>query len=330
MKVSVIIPNFNGIHFLKPCLDSLKLEKDNINEVIIIDNGSTEDSVDFINNYRKDLKSNSYNDLKDSNDLKIELIENKENLGFSAAVNQGIKSSKSDFVFLLNNDVEIAENTILNLLNCINKSDKIFSVASKMIQYHNRDLIDDTGNMYTIVGFTKKLGLNKKVTTHTKDRNIFSACAGAALYRKSVFDEIGYFDEDFFAYMEDVDIGYRAQIFGYKNSYCPEAKVYHVGSGTSGSKYNEFKIKLAAKNNVIVPYKNMPSLQLIINIPFLLLGFFIKFLFFSIKGYGKVYLSGLKEGIKSLNSKNKIKYKNKYLRNYLNIEIQLIINIFKF
>jgi GT2 family glycosyltransferase len=339
MKVSVIIPNFNGIHFLKPCLDSLKLEKDNINEIIIIDNGSTDDSVDFINNYRKDLRSNSYNELKDSNDLKIELIENKENLGFSMAVNQGIKSSKSDFVFLLNNDVEIAENTILNLLKCINKSDKIFSVSSKMIQYNNRDLIDDAGDNYTILGWTKKRGDNKPLKGFNKSKIIFSSCAGAALYRKSIFGEIGLFDENFFAYMEDVDIGYRSNIFGYKNYYCPNAIVYHVGSGSTikttemkdssrkNNRYNEFKIKIAARNNIIVPYKNMPWPQLLLNSPFLFLGYLIKFFFFLSKGYGKTYLSGLIEGIKNLKNIKRIKY-NHNLKTYLKIELKLILNIF--
>jgi GT2 family glycosyltransferase len=316
MKVSIVIPNFNGKHFLNDCFKSLLKQKNQIEEIILVDNGSRDGSQDFIKKYME-----KYSFFK--------IIENEKNLGFSVAVNQGIEASKSDFVFLLNNDVEVDEYSIVNLLKCINSRPKIFSVASKMIQFNNRNLIDDAGDMYTILGHTKRLGFNKESTKYNSSKEIFSSCGGAALYRKSVFKEIGYFDESFFAYMEDVDIGYRGKIAGYKNLYCPKSKVYHVGSGSSGSQYNSFKIKLSAKNNVLVFYKNMPLPQLIINSPFLLLGFFIKFLFFSFKGYGKLYLSGLKKGINNLKKTNKTKYKHENLKNYLNIQIQLIMNTFK-
>ena len=117
-------------------------------------------------------------------------------------------------------------------------------------------------------------------SNYTKDDTVFTACAGAAIYRRSVFDEIGFFDESHFAYLEDIDIGYRAMIYGYKNCFCSSALVYHVGSGTSGSKYNTFKVKLSARNSVWLNYKNMPLLQLILNFLPLLLGYLVKYLFF--------------------------------------------------
>jgi len=323
MKVSVVIPNFNGKHFLNNCLNSLKHEEDYIHDVIIIDNGSTDGSQDFIKN--KIIN----NDIKNYFNFKIYLIENKDNLGFSKAVNQGIKKSYCELVFLINNDVELAKDCISNLIKCINSNEDIFSVATKMIQFANRELIDDAGDQYTIFGWTKKVGNNKNVANYKHPREIFSSCAGAALYKKSVFDEIGYFDENFFAYLEDVDIGFRALIEGYKNVYCPDAHVFHLGSGTSGSKYNEFKIKLAARNNVFVAYKNMPIPLLTLNFLFLSLGFFIKFLFFLIKGYGTVYLAGLFEGLRNLNKVNRTKYKNKNIKNYFKIELKLILNLFK-
>jgi GT2 family glycosyltransferase len=325
MKVSVIIPNFNGKHFLNNCLTSLIDQKDYINEVIIIDNGSSDGSQEFIKNKIKD----NLNIMDDIN-FKINLIENKKNLGFSTAVNQGIKYSICELVFLINNDVELDKDCIPNLIKCVISRDDIFSASSKMIQSDNRDLIDDAGDEYTIFGWTKKIGNNKNVANYTHSREIFSSCGGAALYKKAIFNEIGYFDENFFAYMEDVDIGYRALIEGYKNVYCPDARVFHIGSGTSGSKYNKFKIKLAARNNVFVPYKNMPIPQLIVNFLLLGLGFFIKFLFFLSKGYGKVYLAGLFEGWKNLNKVKRTKYKNKNIKNYFKIELKLILNVFKF
>lgn len=134
---------------------------------------------------------------------------------------------------------------------------------------------------------------------------IFTACAGAAIYRRSVFDEIGYFDENHFAYLEDIDIGYRARIYGYYNMYCPTALVYHVGSGTSGSKYNSFKVKLAARNNLYLNYKNMPALQLVLNFIPLAIGYFVKYLFFCKIGFGKDYKEGFIEGLQTAKQQKK-------------------------
>jgi GT2 family glycosyltransferase len=313
MNPTVIIPNYNAKPFLKECLESLKNQNCPL-DVIIVDNDSQDKNVEFVkNNYPE-----------------FTLIENPENLGFAAAVNQGIKTANSEYVLLLNNDVQLEIDAILNLLNCIEKDENIFAVSSKMIQYNDRDKMDDAGDEYTILGWTKRVGYGKSPDKYIGEREIFSACAAASIYRRSVFEEVGYFDENFFAYMEDVDISYRARIHGYKCLYCPDAVVYHVGSASSGSRYNEFKIRLAARNNVYVPYKNMPWPQLILNGIFLFIGYFIKYLFFLRMGYGKTYLAGLKEGSKSLQKIDKVKYNQENLKNYFVIEWFLIKNTFKF
>ena len=134
---------------------------------------------------------------------------------------------------------------------------------------------------------------------YQKSCRVFSACAGAAIYRRAVFHEIGLFDELHFAYLEDIDVGWRAKLYGYDNVYCPDAVVYHVGSGTSGSRYNSFKVRLAARNCIYLNYKNMPGWQLLLNAPFLLAGIFVKYLFFVKNGFGGDYVSGLKEGIRT-------------------------------
>ncbi len=313
-KLSIIIPNFNGKQFIKTCLDSIRKQDYPFYELIIVDNASSDGSIEYINEHYPEFT----------------LIQNKENLGFAAAVNHGIKISSSEYVFLLNNDVEIEPDCISNLMECIEKDENIFAVSSKMIQYTDRSKMDDAGDEYTILGWTWKVGDGKSPDLYTTKRETFSACAGAALYRKNILDEIGYFDEKFFAYMEDVDISFRARIRGYKCMYCPEAVVYHLGSGTSGSKYNEFKIKLAARNNVYVPYKNMPWPQLALNGIFLLAGYFIKYLFFSKQGNGSIYLTGLKEGFNSLKKLEKTKYESKNFTNYLKVEWLLIKNTVKF
>lgn len=315
MKVSVVTPNFNGKEFLKDYFDSLNANSKFIGEVIMVDNGSDDGSVEYIKGYPKDFE--------------FRLIENNENLGFAEATNQAIEQARYPYIYSLNNDVKLEDNTIEELLKLMETDENIFSLSSKMIQMDNPGLIDDAGDEYTLLAYTKKRGDNRPVDEFDKVSEIFSSCAGAALYRKGILDEIGLFDENFFAYMEDVDLSYRAKIAGYKNMYCPTAIVYHKGSGTSGSRYNDFKIRLAARNNVWVVYKNLPIPQKILNIGFLILGFSIKYLFFKRKGHGDIYLKGVREGLNNRNKIQKVRFNSKNTLNYFRIEGQLIKNTFK-
>ena len=136
-----------------------------------------------------------------------------------------------------------------------------------------------------------------------------------------VMQETGFFDENHFAYLEDVDIGYRARLLGYKNYYEPSAVCYHAGSGFSGSRYNEFKISLSSRNSIYLVLKNMPLLQILFNLPFLFAGFFVKFVFFAVKGYGNTYCKGLLNGFNLYFSKegrgHKVPFKMKNLPHYI-------------
>ena len=317
MKVSVVTPNYNGKDFLYAYFESLNKNSNEIGEVIIVDNGSRDGSQEFIRNYREKV------------DFPIVLIENSQNLGFAEAVNQGISKARYDYIFSLNNDTVVEKSAILELLNLLNTDGRIFSVSSKMVQFNNPELIDDAGDDYTLLAYTKKRGNNQNLNNFIEVSEIFSSCAGAALYRKDLLEELDGFDSEFFAYMEDVDLGYRARINGYKNLFCPNAIVYHIGSATTGSQYNEFKVRLAARNNVLVVYKNLPTLQKIVNILFLFLGFLIKYLFFLKKDFGPIYLEGLKEGLKTRNKIKKVEFKSKNWKNYFKIEYELIKNTFK-
>lgn len=316
MEVSVVTPNYNGERFLKTFLESLNDDSDYIGEVIIIDNGSSDASLDY-------LKNNTFN-------FPLILIENKENLGFSPAVNQGILKAKNDLIFSINNDTEIKKGSIKALIDLISSSEDIFSVQAKMLQYDNKELIDDVGDEYNLLAWTKKTGENHHSSEYQTVKDIFSSCAGAAMYKKSVLEEIGLFDDNFFAYMEDVDLAIRSRINGYRNLLCPDAIVYHIGSATSGSRYNEFKVRLAARNNVWVVYKNLPIPLKIVNFIFLFFGFLIKYLFFLKKGFGSTYLAGIREGLSTRNKINKVKFESKNMKNYFKIEYRLIINTIKF
>lgn len=308
MKVTIVIPNYNGQKFIKPCLDSLMIQNYRDFEILVIDNASEDGSDKFI--------AREYPEVR--------LVRLKKNYGFSAAVNRGIDLSDTPYVLLLNNDTEAHPDFVGELVHAIEQSDDIFSVSSKMINYNNRERMDDAGDMYSIMGWGFQRGVGQRIDKYKKDAEVFSACAGAAIYRKKIFDEIGKFDLKHFAYLEDMDIGYRAKIHGYRNRFCASAVVYHVGSGTSGSKYNSFKVKLAARNNIYLIYKNMPFLQLAINMPFLLAGFFVKYMFFKKIGFGSDYKEGFREGIKKMHTLKKVEYNEKFLDNYINIEKELI------
>lgn len=324
MKVSVITPNYNGLKFLNKYFETLLIQARFIEEIIIVDNASTDGSIEFMEEL---IKSPNY-------PINIKLIKNEANLGFAVAVNQGIEIAKSEYIYSVNNDVELEWNALEEIIKAMDESIKLgenpFSIQSKMIQQHNRNLIDDAGDEYTILAWTKKIGDNQPVEKYNNRKEIFSSCAGATLYRKSVLFEIGLFDESFFAYVEDIDLSYRAQIYGYKNYFAPNSIIYHYGSGTSGSRYNEFKIRLSARNNVFLVYKNFPTIQKIINFIFLFLGFLIKYLFFLKKGYGHIYLDGLKEGLKDRKKLNKTPFLRENWKNYFKIEWKLIKNTFTY
>ena len=281
IKTTIIIPNYNGLSFMEPCFESLKEQTVRDFKVLVVDNGSTDGSVEWLKEHR------------------VPSIFLKENTGFSGAVNTGIRAADTPYVLLLNNDTRVEPGFVAAMERAMDQSPKIFSVSSRMIQIYHPELLDDAGDMYSILGWAYQRGVGRSVNLYQKSCRVFSACAGAAIYRRAVFDEIGLFDELHFAYLEDIDVGWRAKLYGYDNVYCPDAAVYHVGSGTSGSRYNSFKVRLAARNCIYLNYKNMPGWQILLNAPFLLAGIFVKYLFFVKNGFGRDYVSGLKEGIRT-------------------------------
>ena len=281
IKTPIIIPNYNGLSFMEPCFESLKEQTVRDFKVLVVDNGSTDGSVEWLKEHR------------------VPSIFLKENTGFSGAVNTGIRAADTPYVLLLNNDTRVEPGFVAAMERAMDQSPKIFSVSSRMIQMYHPELLDDAGDMYSILGWAYQRGVGRSVNLYQKSCRVFSACAGAAIYRRAVFDEIGLFDELHFAYLEDIDVGWRAKLYGYDNVYCPDAAVYHVGSGTSGSRYNSFKVRLAARNCIYLNYKNMPGWQILLNAPFLLAGIFVKYLFFVKNGFGGDYVSGLKEGIRT-------------------------------
>ncbi len=303
--------------------------------LLIVDNGSSDGSIPWIRENMPEAvylqpgdKLPQVHRTSSQYGFPIYVMALDTNTGFSGAVNVGIRASVTDYVILLNNDTEVHEDYIREMERSMERSPKVFSVSSKMIQLHERRLMDDAGDLYTVIGWGFQRGVGQRSTGYTEPCRVFTACAGAAIYRRAVFEEIGYFDELHFAYLEDLDVGYRARIAGYENWYCPTAIVYHVGSGTSGSKYNSFKVKLAARNSVYLNYKNMPLLQLILNAIPLAFGYAVKTRFFKKRGFGEDYKAGLKEGFSTLDKCQRVPFRLKNLGHYLRIEGELIYNTF--
>lgn len=316
MKSTVIIPNYNGIKFIENCMKSLERETSAKYQICVVDNGSTDGSGEWV----------------EKNCPYAKVIFLGKNTGFCGAVNAGIKACETPYVILLNNDTEVEYGFVKALEDALESEEKSFSVSAKMVDLYNKDILDGAGDLYCALGWAFARGKGKEVKgNYETQEEIFSACGGAVIYRREVLDKIGVFDENHFAYLEDCDLGYRAQIFGYRNFYTPKAVVYHAGSGVSGSKHNEFKVSLSSKNSIYLIYKNMPVLQVIVNLPFLIPGFMVKYLFFVKKGLGNTYRKGIWKGIKLSFSeegkKNKIKFSFGNLPYYMRIQWKLWFNI---
>lgn len=313
-KTTVIIPNMNGMRYLGKCIDLLpKNEVD----IIVVDNGSDDGSYEMVKEKFPEVRC----------------IRNSQNLGFCKAVNQGVAEADTDYVFLLNNDAYVSHHCIHYLERRMEMSPNIFSVQAKMLKMHDKNRIDDAGDLYCLFGWSYARGKGKKASRYGRPAEIFSCCGGASMYRRKLYNELGGMDENHFAYLEDVDIGYRAKIFGYHNIYEPKAIVYHAGSATTGSRYNPTKIDLAARNSVYVISKNMPFPQRLLNLPALVTGVAIKQIFFSKMGYGKEYFFGILKGISlsicrsGQDHKVGVRWYNFW--NYCHIEFEMIANTLK-
>lgn len=312
MNSTIVIPTCNGRHYLEKCLKSLAKEDTHI---VVIDNGSTDGTFDLV-----------------ADDFpEVEYISFSVNTGFCRAVNAGIVATTTKYVIFLNNDTIVEPGFVRELEAVMEQDERIFSASAKMISMKDKSRIDDAGDLYCALGWAFALGKGRPEKEYRTGYSIFAACGGAAIYRMAVFEQIGMLDENHFAYLEDIDLGYRARIQGYYNIYIPEAVVYHAGSGASGSRYNKFKVDLTSRNSIYLIYKNMPVIQIILNFPLLFAGFAVKTLFFLRKGMGADYLKGLGRGCRLCVSeegrKHKVRFRRKHLHSYVRIQLELWRNI---
>lgn len=243
--VYIIIPNYNGVRLLEICIRSLFGQSFMNFEIFVVDNSSSDNSVYFI---RQTFPQ-------------VNIIDLDKNYGFSKAVNIGISAALKDnyctHILLLNNDIECDERFLDEMLKGFEKPD-IGSVASKMLNYFNRKVIDDTGNFIKKRGFPIMRGHDEQDKgQYDKKDYVFGPCAGAAIYKREVFENVGLFDEEYFAYLEDVDFSFRMQFYGYKCMYRPQAVCYHMRGATANS-FKGRQIYLLERNLVLLRVKNYP------------------------------------------------------------------------
>ena len=269
-RVTIIIPNWNTQRWLSGCLDGLRAQIYQDFHIILVDNGSTDDSVKFV-------KTN-YPD--------VEILPFDTNRGFAAAVNAGIRQSNSEYVV----DTVPQPNWLEHLVEIIEQNDpSVGGVASKMLSLDDPSIIDDAGNLLSWYGSACKRGLGETAENYTEPDEVFSISGGASLYRRSFFNEVGFFDEDFVSYLEDVDLGLRGRLFGYRYLYAPEAKILHQWSGARIPRPRY--VYLCTRNRLALLVKNVPGALLMKHFLTLLYGQFYFFLVYkmplqSMKGIG--------------------------------------------
>lgn len=240
--VSVVIPNWNGLEFLKVVLPSLRKQTLKGFEVIVVDNGSEDDSVAYV---RKQHSA-------------VRVVALDRNIGFAGGVNEGMRAATGEFVALMNNDLELKPDCLAELVAAMRRYPKAGSAVCKMMQYHDRRRIDETGGMASWYGTFRPRGRGELDRgQYDRPDSVFYACGGAGIYRSSVLKEIGLFDENFFAYLEDVDWGFRSQLAGWSCEYVPTAVVYHMGGATT-KRLSGFAQRLWTRNTCFVILKNYP------------------------------------------------------------------------
>ena len=252
--VSLIILNWNGRHYLQPCLDAVFAQTFSDFDIIVVDNGSTDGSADLVRQRYPGVR----------------LMVNQHNRGFAAGNNQAIRASRSDFVATLNNDTQVEPQWLEALVDTMTSDDRIGMCASKMIFAQRRDIINSAGICADRAGIAwDRQGGEPAQPDESGVQPVFGACAGAALYRRTMLDDVGLFDEDFFAYLEDVDLAWRAQMMGWHARYVPQARVYHDHSGTA-REGSPFKNRLLGRNKAWAILKNYPTPHLIWYLPAIL------------------------------------------------------------
>lgn len=263
MKASIIILNWNGKHLLEECINSILSQKFKDYEIIVVDNGSSDNSVEY---------------LKEKYTSVIKIISLIQNKGFAGGCNEGIKIAKGDYIVLLNNDAIVDEKWLSELINAADSDNKIGMCACKILNYYNRDEFDTLSHLIYPDGLNRgRAKFEKDHHQYDKFEEVFFPSGAAALYRKSMLNEIGFFDEDFFLYGDDTDIGLRGRLAGWKCLYVPTAIAYHKSSASTHP-YSPWKIYLVERNRILILFKYFPFRYILISPIYTIIRFWYNFI----------------------------------------------------
>jgi GT2 family glycosyltransferase len=239
-QTSIIMANWNGRCWLEQCLPTLFGQSYRDFELIIIDNGSTDNSVAWLQ----------------QNWPQAQLLVHSLNRGFAAANNDGIRVAQGQYIVTLNNDTQLEPDWLEELVAAADNAN-VGMVASQIVRWHDTNLLDSTGITVDWGGTAWNRGWGQPVGATIYSDEVFGPNGAAALYRRAMLDEIGLFDEDFFAYYEDVDLAWRAQNAGWRCRYSPAAQLRHHHSAT-GARFPDRKLFLISRNKIWTILKNYP------------------------------------------------------------------------
>lgn len=283
--VTIISINWNAGQLIEKCILSLISQTTLYYKIIIFDNASTDSSI----------KETS---------IKfpfINIIKSNSNQGFAIGNNLSLKQCNTEYVALLNPDAFPEPDWLEHLLEAARQYPDVAAFGSCQINDTYPDKLDGIGDEYHLSGLVWRKGYNcSAIKTPKIPTEIFSPCAAAALYRRSALKEIGLFDEDYFCYVEDVDLGFRLRLAGYKAMYVPDAIVRHVGSATTGGQQSDFSVYHGHRNLVWTYIKNMPPLLFWSLLPLHLLLNIVTIIWFSFKGQGKIIFKAKWDAIKGI------------------------------
>lgn len=280
-SATVIIVNWNGGSLLGQCIRHLQAQTVQPHQVLLIDNASTDGSLAQLPSWHL-----------------LTILRMDSNLGFAVANNHAIAQCQTEYVVLLNPDAFAAPDWLEQLLTAARAHPEAASFGSRQLCDENPAQLDGIGDCYHLSGMAWRKGHGQtQQAHHLVEQDIFAPCAAAALYRRSAFEKVGGFDESYFCYMEDVDLGFRLRLAGHTARYVPTAVVRHVGSATSGGQHSDFAVFHGHRNMVWTYVKNMPSVLFWVFLPVHLAANLAACVVFGARGQGKMILRAKWEAI---------------------------------
>lgn len=282
--VTVAVVNFNGGELLRQCIARLLEQCHKPAKILVMDNGSTDGSAHAV----ADLPGITIHWLG-------------SNLGFAAANNRAFAVCDTDLVALINPDAFAEPDWLERLVAAANANPAVAAFGCRQMMAGSPGYIDGIGDLYHVSGLVRRCGHGRpQRPTDARAGEIFSACAGAALYRRSALQEVGGFDERYFCYVEDVDLGFRLRLAGHTCLYVPDAVVHHVGSAISGGRHSDFSLYYGHRNLVWTFFKDMPLPLLLLFLPLHLLLNLVTVLLFALRGKGAVVLRAKRDAVLGL------------------------------